>query len=230
MGVPPKHNPGSVLGDSGKGGQETGSSRKPSVWIGILMRHLEQTADYVSCRDEASCRQWQRLQIENAETPTVSTDLTFWTDAPQVSCDRGKRLEQCRWRIGVNVRRSVAGVDAWIPSLLDWEQKNPSVEIVPVAFQAPEDVEPWQDDDAVARLIHVRASSWCRDLAGLDLFFSMRLHGCILATQRGLPWFGMVYDPKVQGFADKIDWPFVAPLSELPVENVAEAVKSRQQG
>lgn len=60
-------------------------------------------------------------------------------------------------------------------------------------------------------------------LAGVRFVVSARLHGCILAAAAGVPFAALSYDPKVEGFAERVG----APVFHAPVDASAllEATK-----
>ncbi|MBF0500813.1 MAG: polysaccharide pyruvyl transferase family protein [Candidatus Riflebacteria bacterium] len=130
-------------------------------------------------------------------------------------------------RIGVILRSSVRMSEAIAKTVLELMRISGStIDIVPLAFQPVEDEDIWYkvsesgtgipsvDKSAekekkangvviVPRLL--RSFEDAQDaLSNLDILISMRLHGCILATAKGIPWIGLSYDPKVASFASAI--------------------------
>ncbi len=56
--------------------------------------------------------------------------------------------------------------------------------------------------------------------ARMDVALSMRLHALIFAAARGVPLVGVVYDPKVSAFLDRVEQDLYAPLEELTAQGL----------
>ena len=92
-----------------------------------------------------------------------------------------------------------------------------------MAFQEEEDETVWESE----KVIRISAASEAVEaFRNLDLIFSMRLHGCIMATITSVPWFGLLYDSKIEAFARKIHWEFYAEPSEMNREKLEKSIES----
>ncbi len=157
-------------------------------------------ADYVSCRDRNSAAIFAGLTGREAVT---TADLVFLNDSLPRNTEKGAKETL---RVCVVLRSSIADSARIAADLVAMADEIENLQLFPVAFQLGEDERVW------------RAAGWkgeimCPDDPGnvfhnADLVISMRLHGCIIAANAGVPWIGIAYDPKVEAFAASCRWKF----------------------
>lgn len=54
----------------------------------------------------------------------------------------------------------------------------------------------------------------------MDVALSMRLHALIFAAARGVPLVGVVYDPKVSAFLERVEQDLFVPLEDLTAQGL----------
>ncbi len=169
-------------------------------WLHRQLAKELKRADYISVRDNASLERYQEITSQ-FDTVDLTTDLAFLNDSFLKKKPKG-RIEFMR--IYAILRTSVKGSSRIASELIKLVKDSENINLVPVAFQADEDVDVWKkagwegDIKIVGNIENA--------LNDADLVISMRLHGCIIASIMGIPWIGLSYDPKVASFAEACEW------------------------
>ncbi len=181
----------------GQGIGPWGENEKRFPWLFRVFARLIQSIDYLTVRDVES----QKIIKELADIDVpVSADLAFLDNHETV---RRIGPATANLKIAVVLRSSVPESAAICRTIVEIAEEMENLKVIPVAMQA-EDALIWQNCGWKEAVSHVSASD--RLFADVDLVVSMRLHGCIVATLRAIPWIGIAYDPKVTGFAQACAW------------------------
>lgn len=183
--------------------QGLGPWKKNGLISGWLHRHLAKElkkAAYLTVRDVSSMEHYKEItSIDDYVERT--TDLAFLTDN-FISRKPADKIEFMR--ICVVLRKSVKGSAKIASDLIQLAKDNENIEIIPTAFQPGEDTIVWRKAGWDKEIKTVESFENAFD--GADLVISMRLHGCVIATNMGIPWVGITYDPKVTSFAESCNW------------------------
>lgn len=183
--------------------QGLGPWKNKGLISGWLHRHLGKElkkAAYLTVRDVSSIEKYKEVTSIDDDVERT-TDLAFLKDN-FISRKPASKIEFMR--ICVILRKSVKGSVKIASDLIQLAKDNENIEIIPVAFQPGEDSVVWKKAGWDKEIRTVESFENAFD--GADLVISMRLHGCIIATNMGIPWVGITYDPKVTSFAESCDW------------------------
>ena len=183
--------------------QGLGPWSKGGFFSGLVHRFLAkelQKAEYLTVRDGFSVESFKEITSVDAEVERT-TDLAFLYDG-YISKKPPEKIEYMK--ICVVLRSSVKGAFKLAQSLIQLAKDSENLEIIPVAFQSGEDTRVWRKAGWTEPVKNVE--DFDKAFEGADLVISMRLHGCIIATNKGIPWVGIAYDPKVKSFAENCDW------------------------
>lgn len=191
----------------------------------LLMRLVANRVDLITLRDSASSQFLYEMGIRRP--PMLVTADPVFSLEPKAS-DQA-RIEGLlvsygigdQPLIGVAVRKWMAldGYQEILAKVLDGlAQRGYQIIFVPMSY--PEDV---TESLRVAGLMnrgaivldqHITSQEHLALIAHLELMIAMRLHALIFAANRGIPFAGISYDPKVDAFLNCFDQ---KPLSlELP--------------
>lgn len=171
-----------------------------SGWLHAKLANELKKATYLTVRDVSSMEKFKEItSIENEVERT--TDLAFLNDN-FISRTPAEKIDFLR--IFVVLRKSVKGSVEIATELIKLANENENIEIIPIAFQPGEDTIVWQKAgwDKEIKTVECFENAF----EGADVVISMRLHGCIIATNMGIPWVGITYDPKVTSFAESCNW------------------------
>lgn len=202
-----------LLPSQGLGPWTTGSLAKLSQkWL----THELKNVDYISLRDKDSADAYTLL---TGNTAAIASDMVFLNDNIKRASVSGAKETL---RVFAVLRFSVAGSARIAADLVNMAEEIENLELHPVAFQPEEDEKVW------------REAGWKGDVfypdrpenvfAGADLVVSMRLHGCIIAANAGIPWIGIAYDPKVSAFASSCRWKFCCTVEEAERKYLEEKI------
>ena len=171
-----------------------------ALWLHKKLAHELRKAAYVTVRDNNSVERYKEITSLEAYVEET-TDLAFLSDSYEKKKLKGKIDFM---RIYAVIRSSVTGATKIASELIKLSKDSENIELVPVAFQAGEDSFVWRRAGWKGEIKSVE--SFDKTFEGADLVVSMRLHGCIIATNQGIPWIGISYDPKVSSFAKACGW------------------------
>ena len=171
-----------------------------ALWLHKKLAHELKKADYVTVRDSNSVEKYKEITSLEAYVEST-TDMAFLSDTYEKKKLKGK-IEFMR--IYAVVRSSIAGASKIASELIKLSKDSENIELIPVAFQLGEDSYVWRRVGWKGEIKTV--DSFDKAFEGADLVVSMRLHGCIIATNQGIPWIGIAYDPKVSSFAKSCGW------------------------
>ena len=183
-----------------------------------LARWILNQVDVLSVRDERSLQTVLRLGIPLKKVVLVP-DAVF-ANPPQVFIPKpgGPSLSTGKTRIALNLNYDIENRSAWEPFLeklaaaLTKLHEGSPVEIhaLPMQSKFKEN-----DDLTVLKKFSTRipeitfivhdpqtAQEAAQIMAGCDLILAERLHTLVIASIIGLPFFGLVYDVKVQELVD----------------------------
>ncbi len=157
--------------------------------------------DYLSVRDSHS----QELVKEmTGESVLVQADMAFLETS--FSCGKVE-VPQDILRVAVILRSSETETRRLVAIFTELSREVENLHLIPVALQ-PEDEKVWHESGWENGVRVYDAGAPDKIFANIDLVVSMRLHGCVVATAKAIPWLGIAYDPKVSSFADALHWKF----------------------
>lgn len=168
---------------------------------------LMQSVEYLSLRDEQSLESLKAVAGMNA---TISADLAFL----EPHFDRSRvSAPAAALRVAIVLRDSEPESERIARLFLEMTEEVENLTIIPVSMQS--------GDEKVWQKVGWSEELFCFDekltdiFSNCDLVVSMRLHGCIVATAKALPWIGIAYDPKVSGFAQACGWKYCFPPEKI---------------
>ncbi|MGM0598643.1 MAG: DUF5693 family protein [Candidatus Rifleibacteriota bacterium] len=172
-----------------------------SVLFSLLGR-LINSVDYLSVRDKSSAE--FLAQIYDKEV-LQTADLVFLGTAGQ---NNVRNAPEKNLTAAVVLRSSVQDSEKIADIFITAAREIENLKIIPVSLQ-PGDDRVWLNNGWEKEIRCVEDSDEAEKMFNnCDLVVSMRLHGCITATLKAIPWIGLAYDPKVSGFADACKWKF----------------------
>lgn len=184
-----------------------------------MIKIVGNMVDLITVRDEQSKREFENLGISNPPI-IVTADPAFALNS--IDDEAGyKMLEKLdikitdkRPRIGVSVRQwNLNKSRKIIASACDYLIQSHKANIIFLPMQFPND---YQESLEVMKLMKEKASIIPRFmdprgvlwLSGkMDLIFGMRLHALIFGAMNEVPLVGLVYDPKVENFLQRVEQP-----------------------
>jgi len=196
-----------------------GNTLQDSLSVTIT-RFLLCLVNYLSLRDRPSLVELETLKTSIPST-AITSDFAFLTDYEPIKAPKPLKL-----RLGVILRGSVTHSRQIARFIVELTRTRNDLEYVPIAFQPEEDEIPWRFPEQTSPIIIIdKTSQAFSELENLTVLYSMRLHGCILATVLGVPWLGLSYDPKVKGFAQECDWNYVIEPEKATFETLAKSLE-----
>lgn len=190
----------------------------------FLMRLVANRVDLITLRDSASSRFLFEMGV-NRPPLMVTADPVFSLrpeekDETRVNALLASYGIEDQPLIGVAVRRwqALEGYQHRLAQLLD-ELARRGYRIIFVPMSYPEDI---AESQRVAGLMQYSAVMMDQHLSSqehlalidhLQLMIAMRLHALIFAANRGIPFAGISYDPKVEAFLQSFD---LVPLPKEP--------------
>lgn len=233
-------------------------TRLGRLWVRLMMRLV----DSASLRDPKS-----RDLVRGIAGPGCEAKLSVSADTALLACEPGPRQDNPRPLLGVNVRRWHHFDGHFLPyeyrMRLGMLRQPPGQEVMDrfergfAAFldglvrdhgldvrfipMYPPDLEPWEDDAAMAGRIvaHMEhgdragvyrgddpPSAWLGEFARLDYMIGVRLHSTIAATAMGVPSLHLAYSPKGRAYFRRIGASdFCLPLESLTLEERWDALR-----
>ena len=177
----------------------------------LLMRLVANRVDLITLRDSASSRFLFEMGI-TAPPMLVTADPVFSLEPEANDQTRIRILLASHGTgrqplIGVAVRkwRALDGYQQVLAEVLD-ELAQRGYQIIFVPMSYPDDVAESRrvaglmNHDAIVLDQHITSQEHLALIAHLDLMIAMRLHALIFAANRGIPFAGISYDPKVDAF------------------------------
>jgi polysaccharide pyruvyl transferase CsaB len=182
----------------GPWGKYIGEYPRLFAFLGRLLHSVE----YLSLRDGASGEfLGQIYDQEVAQT----ADLAFLGATGQANV---KSAPEQNLSVAVILRSSVKDSEKIAGIFIQAAGEIENLKIIPVSLQAGDD-KVWLNNGWEEEIRFLEDSDEADKIFNnCDLVVSMRLHGCILATLKAIPWIGLAYDPKVSGFARACKWKF----------------------
>lgn len=177
----------------------------------FLMRLVANRVDLITLRDTASSRLLLEMGV-NRPPLMVTADPVFSLQPDETDASWVKNLLASygisgQSLVGVAVRHwpALEGYQSQLARLLDeLVQRGHQVLFVPMSY--PEDVGESRrvaglmERDAVILDQHLTSQQHLALIDHMGLMIAVRLHALIFAANRGIPFAGIAYDPKVEAF------------------------------
>lgn len=198
-------------------------NRGASKW---LMRLVGNQVDIITLRDEASSRLLRELGV--MKPPLIVTADPVFALVPSPAAERkiSSLLNQAGLRgqplVGVAVRNwpALEGYQPRLARILDdLAERGYRIVFVPMAY--PDDVAEARrvaalmDAEAMVLDEGLKSQEHLALIANMKLMIAMRLHALIFAANRGVPFAGISYDPKVEAFLSSFN------MAALPADYTA---------
>jgi len=202
-----------------------------------LVRTVVNRADLVTLREESSREELLRMGVTKPELH-VTADPIFLLDTSdtgeaeaaltEANVPTGKPL------IGVSVRSLRTGED-FIPqmaALCDRLSHECSAHIVFIPMQAPHDatfsrriMDAMQSPASLLRA-DLSPEAFIGTTGRMELVIAMRLHTMLFSAKAGTPVIGLICDPKIEYFAEKLDMPTAGPVETFDADKLFAQTQS----
>lgn len=177
----------------------------------LLMRLVANRVDFITLRDADSLRLLKDMGV-NSPPIKITADPVFTLDASFVDTQKAQVLLQ-QYGIkeekifGVSVREwaPLDGYQETLARVLDYMAKR-GYQIVFIPLNYPNDL---AESRRVAQIMEEKSFVIDKNLTSVeylaliskfDVLIGMRLHSLIFAANRGIPFAGISYDPKIDAF------------------------------
>jgi polysaccharide pyruvyl transferase CsaB len=177
----------------------------------FLMRLIANRVDLITLRDKESLQLLKKLRVTHPPVK-LTADPVFTLDPSFDDFQQAQLLLQQygiknKNIIGVSVRewKPLEGYQQPLAKVLDYMAKK-GYQIVFIPLNYPDDL---SESRQVAELMeekcfiinnHLNSIEYIALIAKFDLLIGMRLHSLIFAANRGIPFAGISYDPKIDAF------------------------------
>ncbi len=196
----------------------------------FLMHTIANQVDYITLRDEDSRCLLQQLGV-NCPPIKVTADPVFALEPAAADFEQMERLLREHGVIppklvGVSVRywKALEGYQVELARVLDTLMGNDyQVVFIPMDYShdlaESRRVADLMEKDAIIIDRCLSSMEHIALISNFDLLIGMRLHSLIFAANRGIPFAGISYDPKIDAFLKSFD------LQPLPSAGEAMAVQ-----
>lgn len=196
-----------------------------------MIKKVANTVDLITVRDEESKKQLENLGVEKPSI-IVTADPAFVlkpiddNEGQRLLENQNIQLDDNRLKVGVSVRPwNLSKSRKTIAKTCDYLSKTFDAQIVFLPMQFPKDYEESMEivknmkknAKVLKQPMGPKELLW---LSGkMDLIFGMRLHALIFGAMMKVPLMGIVYDPKVRHFLERVDQPSAGTPEELDLAN-----------
>lgn len=202
-----------------------------------MIKKVGNMVDLITVRDEKSRKELESLGV-NKPPIIVTADPAFVLDP--VDDDTGYKIldkeeltfSEDRPRIGISIRPwNLSKSREIIAAACDYLVKEHKADIIFLPMQYPKD---YNESLEIIKLMKekamiVKESLGVRELLWLfgkmDIIFGMRLHALIFGAMMNIPLVGLVYDPKVKYFLERVKQPSAGKPEELDVVNLCNMLE-----
>ena len=180
-------------------------------------------------RDTLAAMGVQGPEITLAADPAVSLSPAPPEEAEAVLEQAGLRPQEGQRYLGVTVRLWPGFEDklSAFAQAVDYAYERHGLLPVFIPIESRLDVAAARQVAALLRKAPAAILPPCADSelaialsARMDVALSMRLHALIFAAARGVPLVGVVYDPKVSAFLDRVDQDLYVQLDQLTAQGL----------
>lgn len=182
-----------------------------------MIKLVGNMVDLITVRDENSKRELEKLGVTNPPL-MVTADPAFVLDSVQdeegfkILREQNIALDDSRVKVGVSLRPwNLNKSREVIAGACDYLIKTFNADIVFLPMQFPKD---YDESLEVMKLMRGKAKILEKPLGPrellwvtgrMDLIFGMRLHALIFGAMMGVPLVGLIYDPKVEHFLQRVN-------------------------
>jgi len=205
----------------------------------VMTRLIANTLDFITVRDQDSRKLLRQIGVLKPPVYVTADPVLALEPAPPERIDEIMKAE----RIGRDGKKIAVCARPWATSLdyplslakgADYFCEHERATPVLIPFQRSKDMQMCRE---IARLmkhqaIIIEGEYSAPELLGLigrmDFLVGMRLHSLVFAALGGVPMLGIVYDPKVRSFLERIKAPSI-PLDELTDEALIREVHALEE-
>lgn len=214
-----------------------------------MIKRVGNMMDLITVRDEQSRKELENLGV--SKPPIIVTADPAFVLKP-ISDEEGAELLKrlninlCseRMKVGVSIRPwNLNKNREIIAKACDYLIKGRDSEVIFIPMQHPKD---YYESLEIVKLMKEEAKVIAEPLSPreilwlcgkMDLIFGMRLHALIFGAMMEVPLVGLVYDPKVEHFLQRIEQPSAGKPGDLDLvglcnlleEAISDAAKSQKQ-
>ncbi|MCL2589017.1 MAG: polysaccharide pyruvyl transferase CsaB [Oscillospiraceae bacterium] len=200
------------------------------------VRQVVSRADLITLREESSREELLSMGV-TGEAIHVTADPIFLLEgadeAGAVTSLKAAGVPEGRPMIGLSVRTLRTGADfvAQMARFGDRLSKELGCSVVFVAMQRPYDVNVSREIIAqMTEPAYMLGSDLSPEaLIGacgkMELVVSMRLHTMLFAAKAMTPVIGLICDPKIENFSEKLDMPSGGPVEDFDPDRLLEQVR-----
>ncbi len=188
----------------------------------VLMHVIANKVDFITLRDEDSLALLQELGV-NRPPIKVTADPVFALEPSSLDFKQAETLLQEHGikkdkMVGVSVRywKALEGHQGDLARVLDsLAEKNYRIVFIPMDYPIDlaesQRVADLMENDCIIIDKSLSSMEHIALISHFDLLIGMRLHSLIFAANRGIPFAGISYDPKIDAFLKSFD---LQPLPE----------------
>lgn len=201
----------------------------------IARRILDRT-DIITVREEGSLKELAAMGMDTSNVH-VTADPVFLLEG-----DTRERSEELLSEMGFSGARPVAGISirelniqSSFPSemaeLGDYIYETLGRDILFIVMQSSHDLEPIRvTQGKMKNPSHIMESKYTSEevmgITGcMDFVVTMRLHSMLFAAKKRVPAVGLLCDPKIKYFCEKLDMPLLNGVNDFDLEEAKNVVR-----
>lgn len=210
-----------------------------------LIKAVGNTVDLITVRDDKSKHELNKLGV--TKPPLIVTADPAFVLKPinnelglQLLQRQKITLTQERIKIGVSIRPwNLEKKRKMIAEALDYIIKTHNAEVVFLPMQFPKDYSESKEimnymkekSQILTKPVDPQEMLW---ISGqMDIIYGMRLHALIFGAMMGVPLVGLIYDPKVEYFLQRVNQLIIGTPEEIDVVKICHgletALKKREE-
>lgn len=190
----------------------------------LIFRHLFielRKAHHLSFRDPHSEEMFKKAT--GAKKTSLSADLSFLYNAGKVVKGSSSEIKE-DLKVVVVIRGNCKHADRIASEICQMNEEIENLRIVPLALDLKEDISVWNRVNYKEKVIEEIPDFESESFNDVDIVISMRLHGCIIATIKKIPWIGISYDPKISALASQAGWQYCFEPEQIDKNILEESI------
>jgi len=194
-----------------------------------MIKLVGNMVDLITVRDENSKKELEKLGVKNPPV-MVTADPAFVLEPVRdeeglaLLAEQKIALDDSRIKVGVSLRPwNLSKSREIIAGACDYLAKTFNAGIMFLPMQFPQD---YNESCEVMKLMKSKPCILEKPLGPrellwmsgkMDLIFGMRLHALIFGAMMGVPLVGLIYDPKVEHFLNRVSQPSAGEPGKLDI-------------